>query len=74
METERSVRGNSTTISSRPDLVWTEMSCFHYEITPMLSTAIFQGCKNNNFQMKKSDIFLNFTQNIDRWYLLEPPR
>ena len=29
-------------------------------------TAIFYGCRNGNFQMKKGDIFLIFAQNIDR--------
>ena len=32
--------------------------------TPMQYTAIFHGCKINNFQMKK-DFFLIFAQNID---------
>ena len=36
--------------------------------------AIFQGCKNGNFLMKKCDIFLIFALNIDRGYTLEPPR
>ena len=31
-------------------------------------TAIFHGCKNGNLYMKKCEIFLNFAQNIDRWY------
>ena len=35
--------------------------------------AIFHGCKNGNFQMKKCDIFLIFAQNIDCGYKLEPP-
>ena len=39
--------------------------------TPMLYTAIFHGCKNDVFQMKKSDIFHIFAQNIDRGYTLE---
>ena len=30
--------------------------------------------KNENFQIKKSDIFHVFAQNIDCWYSLEPPR
>ena len=34
--------------------------------------AIFHGCKNDNFQMKKVDNFLIFDQNIDRGYTLEP--
>ena len=45
----------------------------HYENTPMQYTAIFYGCKNDNFQMKNSDIFLIFAQNIDCGYTLEPP-
>ena len=48
-------------------------SNFHYENTPMQYTAIFHCCKNDNFQMKNSDIFLIFAQNIDRGYMLEPP-
>ena len=32
--------------------------------TPMQYTAIFDGCKISNFQMKK-DFFLIFAQNID---------
>ena len=37
----------------------------HYANTPMLYTAIFHGCKNVNFQMKKYDIifFLFFALN-----------
>ena len=35
-------------------------------------TAIFHGCKNDNFQMKVFDIFLIFAQNIDCGYRLEP--
>ena len=46
----------------------------HYENTPMLYTVIFQGCKKDNFHMKKSDIFLIFAQNIDCGYALEPPQ
>ena len=37
----------------------------HYENTPMQNTAIFHGLKNDNFQMKKCDIF---AQNIDCGY------
>ena len=37
-------------------------------------TAIFHGCKNDNFQMKIVDIFLIYAQNIDCGYTLEPPR
>ena len=35
--------------------------------------AIFHGCENGKFSDEKSDIFLNFAQNIDRGYTLEPP-
>ena len=42
----------------------------HYENIPMQYTAIFHGCKNVNFQMKNSDIFLIFAQNIDFGYTL----
>ena len=37
----------------------------------MQYTAIFHGCKNDNYQMKNSDIFLIFAQNIDFGYMLE---
>ena len=37
-------------------------------------TAIFHGCKNGNFRMKKCDSFLIFAQNIDRGNTLEPPQ
>ena len=46
----------------------------HYETMPMQYTAIFQGCKNYNFQMKNCDIFIIFAQYIDRGYTLEPPQ
>ena len=45
----------------------------HYVNMSVQYTAIFHGCKNGNFQMKKCDIFLIFAQNIDREYTLEPP-
>ena len=32
----------------------------HYEIMPMQYTAIFHGCKHDNFQMKECDIFFYF--------------
>ena len=35
--------------------------------------AIFHGCKNDNFQMKNSDIFI-FAKKIDCGYTLEPPQ
>ena len=40
----------------------------HYANTPVQYTAIFHGCKNVNFQMKKYNIFLIFAQNIDCGY------
>ena len=40
----------------------------------MQYTAIFHGCKNDNFQMKNCDIFLIFAHNIDRGYTIEPPQ
>ena len=46
----------------------------HYENMPMQYTAIFHGCKLDNFQMKKCHIFLIFAQNIDFGYTLEPPQ
>ena len=44
----------------------------YYTNMPMHYVAIFKGCKNDNFQIKKRD-FLIFAQNIDCGYLLEPP-
>ena len=46
----------------------------HYANMSVQYTAIFHGCKNGNFQMKKCDIFLIFAQNIDHGYTLEPLR
>ena len=46
----------------------------HYNYIPMLYSAIFRGCKKDNFQMKNYDNFLIFAQNIDRGYTLEPPQ
>ena len=39
-----------------------------------LETAIFHGCKNDNFHLKFFDYFHIFAQNIDRGYRLEPPQ
>ena len=36
----------------------------HCANTPVQYTAIFHGCKNDKFQMKKVDNFLIFAQNI----------
>ena len=46
----------------------------HYANMSVQYTAIFHGCINDNFQMKFFDIFLNFAQNIDCGYTLEPPQ
>ena len=46
----------------------------HYANTSMQYTAIFHGCKNDNFQMKNCNIFHIFAQNIDCEYTLEPPQ
>ena len=37
-------------------------------------TAIFHGCKNDNFSDENFNIFLIFAQNIDCGYTLEPPQ
>ena len=42
-----------------------------------LANAIYReflSLKNENFQLKKFDIFLIFAQNIDCGYTLKPPR
>ena len=39
----------------------------------MQHTAIFHGCKNDNFHLSLFDYFLIFAQNIDCGYTLEPP-
>ena len=46
----------------------------HYANMSVQYTAIFHGCKNDNFQMKFFDIFLIFAQNVDCGYTLEPPQ
>ena len=46
----------------------------HYANLSVQYTAIFHGCKNGNFHMKKCEIFLIFAQNIDCGYTLEPPQ
>ena len=42
----------------------------HYANMPMLYTAIFHVCKNDNFPIKKCYIFLIFAQKIDCEYPL----
>ena len=46
----------------------------HYENMPMQHKEIFKVVKNENFKLKNFDIFLNFAENIDCEYTLEPPR
>ena len=36
----------------------------------MQYTAIFHGCKNDNFHMRYSDIYFIFAQNIDCGYMV----
>ena len=43
----------------------------HYVNMSVQYTAIFHGCKTDNFQMNVFDIFLIFAQNIDCGYTLE---
>ena len=38
----------------------------------MQYTVNFNGCKNDNFQLKMIDFLLVFTQNIESGYTLEP--
>ena len=40
---------------------------------PMQYTAIFHGCKNDNFRLNIFEYFHIFAQNIDCGYRLEPP-
>ena len=56
------------------NFLWPYSPVCHYENTPMQYTAIFHGCKNVYFQMKFSNFFLIFAQNIDCGYTLEPPQ
>ena len=49
-------------------------SLSHYVNMSIQYTAIFHGCKIDNFIMKKSDFFLIFAQNIDCGYTLGPPQ
>ena len=57
-----------TTDNSRVPKEQVNLSISHYVNMPMQYTAIFHGCKNGNFHMKKFNIFLIFAQNIDCGY------
>ena len=46
----------------------------HYENIPIQIYCKFNHQKNENFQIKNSDIFYVSAQNIDCGYSLEPPR
>ena len=46
----------------------------HYENIPIQIYSKFYHQKNENFQIKNSDIFYVSAQNIDCGYLLEPPQ
>ena len=46
----------------------------HYENMPIQIYRNFHLQKIENFQIKNSDIFHTFAQNIDCWYSIEPPR
>ena len=59
-------------LANRIAIVWRLSDL--YENIPMQYTAIFHGCKNDNFQLKCFDFFHFFAQNIDCGYTLEPPQ
>ena len=48
-------------------------SGYHYENTPIQIYWKFYNQKEENFQIKNSDIFHTSAQNIDYGYSLEPP-
>ena len=48
--------------------------CPHHENTPIQIYWKFHHQKNEDFQIKNSDIFHISAQNIDCGYSLEPPR
>ena len=52
----------------RPSLHYENTSMQYMYIYMYIAVAILNGCKNDNFQMKKVDNFLIFAQNIDRGY------
>ena len=55
-------------------VLWRPLKVFHYENTPIQIYWKFYHKKNENFQIKSSDIFHISAQNIDCGYSLEPPR
>ena len=51
-----------------------EQTAEHYENMPVQIYRKFHLQKSENFQIKNSDIFHIYIQNIDCWYSLELPR
>ena len=66
--------GQTTQGQINPDRNDSGPKQLHYANMSVQYTAIFHGCKNGNFQIKKCDIFLIFAHNIDQGYTLEPPQ
>ena len=60
-------------ITEVSNIMFNYFSVYHYTNMPMEYSAIFHGCKNNNFQMKNCDIFLISAQSRDCGYTIEPP-
>ena len=58
----------------KPNLRFLFFVCAHYENTPVQIYRKFHLFKIENFQIKNSDIFHIFAQNIECGYSLEPPR
>ena len=54
--------------------IWKGARDMHYKNTPIQLYWKFYHQKNENFQIKNSDIFHISAQNIDCGYSLEPPR
>ena len=69
-----STRKQSWSLEDRSSDLILQFQYNHYTNMPMLYSAIFHGCKNDNFQMKNFDIFLIFAQNMNCGYALEPPQ
>ena len=65
---------HTNAIQALPELLMDHFDTLstHYDNKPIQYTAIFHGCKNGNFQMKKCHSFLIFAQNIDCGCTLEP--
>ena len=53
------------------DITWDEINFnAHYENMSVQYTAIFHGCKNDNFQLEKCDHFLIFALKHRLWVLV----